>query len=62
MASEAADGQTIEEDVVDVAILFDPGMADFDVAAAKATFPSESVGCVRWYFLDHVFDLPLRMW
>ena len=53
MSSEAAYGQTIQEDVVDVAILSDPGMADFDVAAAEAAFPSESIGGVRWWFLDH---------
>ena len=53
MACEATDGQTIQKDVVDVARRFDPGMADFDVAAAKATFPSESIGGVRWWFLGH---------
>ena len=53
MACEAADGQTVQKEVVDVAYLLDTGMADFDVAAAKATFPSESIGRVRWWFLDH---------
>lgn len=61
MTSEAADGQSIQEDVVDVAILSDPGMANFDVAAAEAAFPSESIGGVRWWFLGHGGYLP-RLW
>jgi hypothetical protein len=54
MACEAADGQAIQKDLVDVARLFDPGMADFDVSTASPAFSSKSIGSVRWRFLDHV--------
>jgi hypothetical protein len=36
-------------------------MADFEVAAPETAFPSESIGYVRWRFLDHGVIL-LRMW
>jgi hypothetical protein len=58
VSGEAAYGQPVEEDVVDVAVLLDPRVTDLDITASSAAFFSEGVGGVRWWFFGHAFEPP----
>ena len=58
MAGEASDGEPVEKDMMDLALVVDARMTDLDPAAPRAAFTAQGKRRMGWRFVNHRRPIP----